>query len=155
MLQQVGVDVRGEPQHLVPQLDRARLERAPRDVHGLVQVVRRRRRRPVRPQQLHRLLTVKAVAGREGEQLDELAGLLQPPRGVRDVHAVDRGREAPQKVHPDSCHLGEIIYDGAAAGAAHYRVAAPPAKATWTGKSSSRSGSGRPWRARSARKASA
>ena len=72
------------------------------DVDRLVQVVGRRAGVAVGPQRLHRLLAVDAVAGREGEQLHELAGLAQAPPVVGHRRTVDRRGEAPEQVdgHP-------------------------------------------------------
>ena len=61
-LQAVDVDVRCELEQLIPDLDRAAVKRAPRDVHGLIQVVRRRGRIAVAPERIHRLLAVEAPA---------------------------------------------------------------------------------------------
>src|SRR3954470_4302963 len=69
-----------------------------------MEVVRRRRRPAVAPEHVHRLLAVEAVARREGEQLHELARLLQPPGGLRDRGAVDGGSEATQQGYPDIAH---------------------------------------------------
>ena len=69
-----------------------------------MEVVRRRRRRAVAPQHVHRLLAVQAMAGREREQLHELARLLQPPRRLRDRHAVDSRGKAAQERHADIAH---------------------------------------------------
>ena len=77
-------------------------ERAPRDVHRLVEVVRGRGRRAVAPEHVHRLLAVEPVAAGEREQLHELARLLQAPRAVGHDDAVDRRREAAEQLDADS-----------------------------------------------------
>ena len=98
------VDVGHEEQHLVAKLDRTGVERAARDVHRLVEVVRRRRRPAVAPEHVHHLLAVQPAVGSEREQLHELARLLQPPGLLRHRLAVDGGREAAQKRDRDAYH---------------------------------------------------
>ncbi len=106
-LEPVYVDLRRELEHLVPKLDCARVERAPRDVDGLMEVVRRRGRPAIAPEHVHHLLAVEAVARRESEELHELARLLQPPGRLRNGHPVDGGCEAAQKDHADVGHRAE------------------------------------------------
>ena len=96
-LEGVDVDARVEHQELVAQLDRRRAEDAPRCVHDLVEVVRGRRRFAVRPQRVHQLLAVQAVARGEREQLDEVPSLAQPPADIRQRLAVDRDGEAAEQ----------------------------------------------------------
>jgi len=64
----VDVDVGHEYEDLIPALDRFGIERAPCDVYRLVEVVRRRARFAVTPQQIHRLLAMQPMPGREREQ---------------------------------------------------------------------------------------
>ena len=46
------------------------IQRAPRGVYRLVEIVRRRRRLAVTPQQIHRLLAMQAMVGSKREQFD-------------------------------------------------------------------------------------
>ena len=90
-LEPVDVDVRGEREDLVSQFDRLGIERAPRHVHRLVQVVRGRGGTEVSPEDVHRLFSVQPVSRREGEQLHELARFLQPPGRRRNGNTVHLG----------------------------------------------------------------
>ena len=108
----VDVDLGLEAERLLPHLDRVRAQGAPRDVHRLVQVVRRRRRLAVAPQRVHRLLAVQAVVRREGQQLDQLARLLQAPGRLGDRLAVDRGGEAPEEGDRDRRHVTSMPCPG-------------------------------------------
>ena len=90
-LEPVDVDVCREREDLVSQFDRLGIERAPRDMHRLVQVVRGRRRAEVSPEDVHRLLSVQSVSRREREQLHELARFLQPPGGRGNRNTVHLG----------------------------------------------------------------
>ena len=80
----------------------SRAERASRDVHRLVQVVRGRSRGELAPEHVERLVAMQAMTACEREQLHELARLLQAPGGVGNDDAVDRGLESPQQLHADS-----------------------------------------------------
>lgn len=51
----------------------------PRDVQGLVEIVDRRRRRPVRPQHLEQHVAMQPLITRQREQLDQRPRLPQPP----------------------------------------------------------------------------
>jgi hypothetical protein len=62
-LEAVDVDVGDQVQRLVTGLDRAGAEHAPGDVRGLLEVVERGARIPVRPERVHRLLPVQPVPG--------------------------------------------------------------------------------------------
>ena len=110
-LEAVNVDVRDEMQQLLPNLDRPGPERAPRDVHGLMKVVRRRRRQAVAPEHVHRLLAVNAMTRCKREELYEFAGLLQPPRVLRHQHTVNSRPEAPQEGNADVTHPAELLRD--------------------------------------------
>ena len=112
-LEAVDVDVGGEEEHLVAKLDRLRVERAPRDVHGLVEIVRRSGRSAVAPEHVHHLLAVQPVAGSEREQLDQLARLLQPPGLVRHGLSVHGGGEPAEKGDRDVCHTPRMPYRAA------------------------------------------
>lgn len=75
----------------------SRLEGPAGDVECLVKVVGGGCGGEIRPEQFHHLLAVKAVAPREGEQLDEARGLAQPPivfpydpRPRRDLEATEQ-----------------------------------------------------------------
>ena len=107
VLQQIDVDLRHEVEHAVLDLDRGRVQRTPRDVHRLVEVVRGGRRLAVLPEHVHRLLAMEAMARGEGEQLHQLARLLQPPRRRRDRDVIDGGGEAAQQGHADIGHRSE------------------------------------------------
>jgi hypothetical protein len=65
--------------------------------------------RELRPQRVDRLLPVQAVAGREGEQLDEVAGAALPPGGVRDTALAHADREATQQQHLHTIHRRSIL----------------------------------------------
>jgi hypothetical protein len=49
------------------------------------------------------------MSRRERQQLDELACLLEPPRPVLDVYAIDDDGEPTEKRHPDSEHAASMI----------------------------------------------
>ena len=98
----VDVDVSRKRQHLVADVDRVRAERAPRDVHRLMQVVRGRSRRELAPEHVECLVAMQTMAARESEQLHELARLLQAPRGVGHDDTVDRRLETPEQLDADS-----------------------------------------------------
>jgi hypothetical protein len=49
-------------------------------MQGLVEIVDRRRRRPVRPERLEQDVTMQPLIPRQREQLDERPRLPQPPR---------------------------------------------------------------------------
>ena len=106
-LEPIDVDVGHEEQHLLAKLDRVGVERAPRDVHRLVEVVRRSRRTAVAPEHVHHLLAVEPVVWGECEQLHELARLLQPPGLLRHRLAVDGCGKAAQEGDRDACHRPE------------------------------------------------
>ena len=61
------------------------------------------------PQSLHRLLAMQAMAGREREQLDELARLSQPPGGIRNRHPIDGCGEPVQQRHGDAARNARMI----------------------------------------------
>ena len=111
-LEPVDVDVRHEEERLVADDDRFRAERPTGDMHGLVEVVRRRARLAVAPEDVHRLLAVKPMALGEREQLDELACLLQAPRALGHRGAIDRGRKATQERDGDPRHPTEDARTG-------------------------------------------
>ena len=73
-------------------------ERPPRDVDRLVQVVGGGRRLAVAPQLVHRLLAVQAMAGRQREQLHQLARLAQPPRRVGNRTPSTAAEKPPRSV---------------------------------------------------------
>jgi hypothetical protein len=77
---------RGEPQ--------------PGAVEGDAQVVRRRVRVEIGPKRLGQLVAVEAVAGGEGEQLDDRSRASLPPSGVGDRPTVDLDAEAAQEADP-------------------------------------------------------
>jgi hypothetical protein len=108
-LEAVNVDIRDQMQQLPANLDRATPERAPRDVYGLMKVVRRRRRQAVAPEHVHRLLAVKAMTRCKREELHELARLPQPPRLLRHQHTVNSRPEAPEEGNADVTHPGELL----------------------------------------------
>ncbi len=66
-----------------------RLERAPRGVDRLVQVVCRRLGMLLRPERVHELLALELVPRRQGEQLDQVLRLAEPPVGVVDRSRAD------------------------------------------------------------------
>jgi hypothetical protein len=84
-----------------------------------MQVVRRRGRPEVAPEHVHHLLPVEAMAWSEGEQLYQLARLLQPPSRLRNRHAVDGGCEAAQQAEadfaqrPENDLLSAVLEEGA------------------------------------------
>ena len=102
----VDVDLSREVKRTVPRLDRGRVEGAPRDVHGLVEVVGGRRRGEVAPEHVHRLLAMEPVVAGESEELHELARLLQSPGRVGHRNSVDGRRETAEERQTDVAHLG-------------------------------------------------
>ena len=102
----VDVDLSREVKRAVPRLDRGRVEGAPRDVYGLVEVVGGRRRGEVAPEHVHRLLAMEPVVAGEGEELHELARLLQSPGRVGHRNSVDGRSETAEERQTDVAHLG-------------------------------------------------
>ena len=84
-LERVDVDLhppaRIQHQHVVPQRENSRglgarcLQRPPRDIQRLMKVIGRRRTRPLRPQQLSRLLPMNSTLWRQREQLHQALSL--------------------------------------------------------------------------------
>ena len=126
-LEPVDVDIRCEGEDFVPQFDRLGVERTPRYVHGLVKVVRSRRWIAVSPEHVHRLFAMQPVAGREREQLHQLARLLQPPGRRRDADAVHFGCESTEEPEVDIAHLDDNL--DAALLQGHSRLACPLGRA--------------------------
>ena len=71
-LEDIDVHLGLEDEQPVLRLDRLGPERAPCDVHRLIQVVGRGRGVELGPERVHHLLAVQPVAPREREMLDEL-----------------------------------------------------------------------------------
>ena len=105
----VDVDLSREVERAVPRLDRARVEGAPRDVHGLVEVVGGRRRGEVAPEHVHRLLAMEPVVAGESEKLHELARLLQSPGRVGHRNSVDVAAKPPRSVRRTSLILASNL----------------------------------------------
>ena len=78
-------------------------------MHGLVEVVRRRRRVELPPEHVHRLLAVQPVPGRERQQLHELTCLLQPPGVGGNFNAVDLGCEPTEEAEAHLTHPGNNL----------------------------------------------
>ncbi len=108
-LEVVHVDARPQRQQLLAQLDRLSSQSAPRDVHHLVQVVRRRRRVELRPERVHQLLAMQAMGRRQREQLDQLASLSQAPDRRVDRLAGACRREPTEELYRDIARLVQTI----------------------------------------------
>ena len=93
----VGADIARQREHPALERQLLRPEHAPGRVHSLVEVVLRRGGRKVRPEQLHRLLTVQTAVRLERKHLDEGPRLPQAPGPVVDLGTVDDDREAPEQ----------------------------------------------------------
>ena len=111
-LEPIDVDVGDEMQLFVADDDRVPIEGAAGDIDRLMEVVRGCGRLEIPPQDVHRLLAVEAMPPRERQQLHQLAGLLQPPGGVRDRDAFDRRGEAAEERHADVAHPPRISEAG-------------------------------------------
>jgi hypothetical protein len=88
-------------------------EGAPRVVDGLAQVVRRRRRLALRPEQLLDALGVQRAARRECEQLDHAARFAQAPLAIRYRLPVDQHGEAAEQLdaraNPHQLSLDRLV----------------------------------------------
>jgi hypothetical protein len=85
--------IRGpEVQDAIAQLepgDHPATHRNPGAVDRLIEIVRRGRRFLVRPQGVDQLISIQAVARREGQDLHEVGCLPESPRGGRDAPSSD------------------------------------------------------------------
>nr|BFE70399.1 hypothetical protein GCM10020092_037000 [Actinoplanes digitatis] len=136
----VDVDeaARAQHHHVVVQLHQPGVrsvagEHAPGDVQRLVQIVRGRRDRPVRPQHVQQHVAVHPLVRREREQLDQRPGLAQAPLAGLDGRSVAVHLELTEQ--PDLHATSGVSLSGV-------RPSGPrPAPPAWAA-----SGSGRPGR---------
>ena len=98
----VGADIARQREHPALERQLLRPEHPPRRMHSLVKVVPRRGGRKVRPEQVHRLLTVQTALRLERKHLHESPRLPQAPRPVVDLDTLDHDREAPKQPNPDN-----------------------------------------------------
>jgi hypothetical protein len=75
------------------------------DVQGPPQIVRRRLGAQIRLQQVHRPLAVKRVPFGEGEQLDEVRSLPQPPGVLLDGPVAHRDAKTAEQPDPYALEL--------------------------------------------------
>src|SRR5262249_14899820 len=109
-LEGLDVDLGVEQEQAVLRLDGGGAERTARDVHRLVEVVRRGGRVELGPESVHRLLTVQSVPAREGEGLAELACLAKAPAALRHLLSAGRHAEAAEQADPDLRHAPRMTY---------------------------------------------
>ena len=73
-------------------------------MHSLVEVVGGGGRAQLTPERVHRLVAVKPVIAREGEQLHQLARLLQAPGPIGDSDSVNGGRKSAEERQTNLAH---------------------------------------------------
>ena len=108
-LERVDVDLhppaRIQHQHVVPQRENSRslgarrLQRPPSDIQRLMKVIGRRLTRPLRPQQLSRLLPMNSTLRRQRKQLHQALGLTQAPRALGHNLSAHADREGPEQTY--------------------------------------------------------
>jgi len=68
-------------------------------MEGLVQVVRRGRRRKAGPEQIKQILPMQPLVRLQSEQLDHRPRLARPPPSGVDALTVDLDAEPPEQLH--------------------------------------------------------
>jgi hypothetical protein len=102
-LERVDVDPqprRLQPQQLVAQREMLRRQRLAREMHGLAEVGGGGGGCQLRPEQVHQLLAVQAVARGQRQQLHHRLGLVPPPGPVGHRPRVDLDPELPEQPDP-------------------------------------------------------